>query len=127
MREVEVWFNRAVDELDSASILLAGGKHASTVLHCQQSAELALKALWIHKNRGDVPKTHSLVFLGHETDVLANFGELLRELTPAYIDSRYPDAGIEDPETVYGGDRARLLFVATKEFIEWIQLELQTK
>ncbi len=122
--EIRRWMEHAENDLDVARVVIAADKRGATAYHCQQAVEKALKALFMVTRNTDAPRTHSLVFLGQETGALQLFGDLLRELTPAYTDTRYPDASVESPEEIYGGNRAQRLFDQTTEFFKWIRSEL---
>jgi len=123
--EIQRWLSQAEDDLKDAQATAEANRHAATAFHCQQAVEKALKALFMQQRETDAPRSHSLIFLGHETGTLERFGDFLRELTPAYMDTRYPDAAIESPEIIYGGDRARRLLDQTEVFFQWIRLKLK--
>ena len=125
--EIQRWIEQAENDLLDARATLKAERYAATAFHCQQAVEKALKALYMLQREEDAPRSHSLVFLGSETGALSRFGDFLRELTPAYIDTRYPDAAIESPEVIYGGDRARRLWEQTEVFFQWIRSELEKK
>jgi HEPN domain-containing protein len=126
-QEIQRWIAQSEEDLINARAMLAAERNAATVFHCQQAVEKVLKAFYMLIRQTDAPRSHSLVFLGHETGTLDTFGDLLRELTPAYTDTRYPDASIESPELIYGGDRAKKLMNQTEKFFQWIRLELDKK
>jgi HEPN domain-containing protein len=125
--EIRRWMQQAESDLEVAGVLIAADRHGATAYHCQQAVEKALKALFMVVRNADAPRTHSLVFLGHETGALERFGDLLRELTPAYTDTRYPDASVETPDEIYGGNRAHRLYDQTTEFFTWIRSELEKR
>ncbi|RPH94453.1 HEPN domain-containing protein [candidate division KSB1 bacterium] len=122
--EIQRWIEQAEYELSVAQIMLETKKHSACVFHCQQAIEMALKAVFMLQHGTEPPRTHSLVSLGEQTNTQQKFDTLFRELTPAYTDARYPDATIESPEVVYGGDRSSRLYNLTVEFFAWIRLEL---
>jgi HEPN domain-containing protein len=125
--EVRRWISDAEESLKDAQAMIKADRNAATVFHCQQAIEKALKALYMLQHDKDAPRTHSLVFLGNETGTLDRFGDILRELTPAYTDTRYADATVESPELIYGGGRAHRLLDQTESFFKWIRSELATK
>lgn len=125
--EIQRWIEQAESSLEDARVTLRSDRKAATAFHCQQAVEKALKALYMVLHEAEAPRSHSLVFLGQETGAFPSFGDFLRELTPAYMDTRYPDASIESPELIYGGDRAQRLFDHTEAFFLWIRSALAAK
>lgn len=58
------WLATAKEELDAAEHLFTGGFFAKTCFHCQQSAEMAIKSIWILEELD--PWGHSIVKLLNE-------------------------------------------------------------
>ncbi|MEK6948795.1 MAG: HEPN domain-containing protein, partial [Nanoarchaeota archaeon] len=61
---------------------------------CQQSVEKAFKAILLIKT-GKIRKIHDLVELGRDIGVPESVMSNVKELTLAYIYSRYPDIKFE--------------------------------
>ena len=93
--EIKNWVDQSFDDLDTAKANLKIKKYYASVFFCQQAVEKALKALIIYntKSASDAKVfSHSLIFLGKGSRVPAKFHTFLRELTPHYALTRYPDA-----------------------------------
>lgn len=88
--EVSKWWKKALGDLDTARILFDNGKHEDAAFFCQQAAEKGLKALLL-KEEGEIEKIHDLVRLGKKARMPENLLDYAKELTLAYIYSRYPD------------------------------------
>ncbi len=105
--EAKVWLDKAERDLAAASWNFKGKFFEESAFLCQQSVEKALKAMLLRKGN-KIEKTHDLVFLAKKLNLPENFKENLKELTLAYIYSRYPDAKQEQ----------NLEAVASK-FLDW--------
>jgi HEPN domain-containing protein len=57
--------------------------------------------LFLHQNKGAVPQSHSLIYLATNTGLPEKFYSFLRELTPQFVDTRYPDASVDLPSRIY--------------------------
>jgi HEPN domain-containing protein len=121
--ESKRWLLTAIDDLDTAKILLENNRYPASCFHSQQTGEKALKAV-IYRFNGD-PWGHSLVRLLEEVRSIdkhtARFSTLKKEamaLDRFYIPTRYPDGlpGIT-PSEAYNQDDAKLAFAFAKKFI----------
>ncbi|KYK28553.1 MAG: hypothetical protein AYK19_20860 [Theionarchaea archaeon DG-70-1] len=72
---------------------------------CQQAVEKSLTALILHTKREFYP-SHSLIYLGKSVGIPHTFHSFLRELTPQYTISRYPNAAGEVPFELYDEEMA---------------------
>ena len=88
--EVKRWWAKARDDLDKARILFENKKYDGSAFFCQQSVEKGLKALAL-KEKSKIKKIHDLVELGKDINLPQNLIDYCKELTLAYIYSRYPD------------------------------------
>lgn len=89
-KAVTRWFEQAKDDLGAAQYNFEGKKYKLAAFMCQQSAEKALKAVLLSKT-GKIRKIHDLVELGKNVDLPSELLNSCKELTLAYIYSRYPD------------------------------------
>ncbi len=120
------WFAQAVDDIESASVLLAGGRFGTCCFLCQQAAEKALKALALLRC-GDAPRTHTIADLVRELATCdASFAETFREATaldPFYVSTRYPDAiGGAIPAASFHTAEAELALSRARSVIEEIRI-----
>jgi HEPN domain-containing protein len=61
------------------------------VYHCQQAVEKALKAIWVYRREDEPPRTHNLVALATELQLLrAEWQDFLRDLSEQGEAARYP-------------------------------------
>ena len=88
-----LWLSQAKEDLNAAKFNYKGKQYKVTAFLCQQSAEKALKAILIEKDQR-LRKTHDLVALGRDIGISESILEELKELTLAYIYSRYPDVPV---------------------------------
>ena len=123
-KEVEEWIKTADQDFDNAKYVFDGTRFSLAAFLCQQSVEKALKALFVHKKKADVPRSHSLIFLAKQTGVPRQFHPFLRELTPAFIDTRYPDADTEAQDSIYDEDDTKRILDKSREVLKWIRKEL---
>ena len=90
MEEVEGWWKLAKDDFKGAKINFDNKQYSICIFLCQQSVEKGLKALQI-KKFGEVRKIHDLVELGISVDAPVDLMDKFKELTSAYVYTRYPD------------------------------------
>ena len=77
------WFEKAIQDLRGAEILMEhDGGNDLVAFHCQQAMEKALKG-WLLKNTGELLEGHSLVFLCRKAILRAPLKEVLRDC--AYV------------------------------------------
>lgn len=123
--EISRWFEQSKEELSTAQVCFDGGKWFATAFWCQQSAEKALKALYMLKKKESAGTTHSLTFLGRELGIPHDYWPLLRELTKEYYMSRYPDASQDTPYLTYTKADAEHYLNICAKLIKWAESQLQ--
>jgi HEPN domain-containing protein len=98
--EIEQWLIKSQRDLAAARVLFQHKLFDTTVYHCQQSAEKALKAYLVYKQQS-LQKTHNLVVLLENCIKFEPSFEILHEsaesLTPYATEFRYP-GDIVEPE-----------------------------
>ena len=117
--EVKRWWRMAKDDLDKALILFKNKKYDGTTFYCQQSVEKGLKALYL-KERSKIKKIHDLVELGKDVNLPQNLLDYCKELTLAYIYSRYPDIKLEKNIRSISANFLKY----AKEILKWIKERL---
>ncbi|HLD41761.1 MAG TPA: HEPN domain-containing protein [archaeon] len=117
--EAEKWLKIAKDDLEKAEILFRNSKFDGAAFYCEQSAEKALKAVQIEA-KGKLRKIHDLVELGKDVSAPETIINKLKELTQAYIYSRYPDA----PESSQLKEIVTGFFKDVKEVLLWSEKKL---
>lgn len=123
------WLETAKEELEAAEHLFTGNFFAKTCFHCQQSAEMAVKSIWIIEEQD--PWGHSILKLLTElSHRKVDFPEEILEsasiLDKFYISTRYPD-GLPDltpgqsyrkSEAITGLTAAKKILNFAKEYID---------
>ena len=120
-KEIHNWIDQSNDDFDGARYNFDGGKYYIAAFLCQQAVEKALKALFLLEKKGEVPQSHSLIYLATNTSVPAAFHSFLRELTPKYVDTRYPDASVDLPSRIYDEENTRGILDKSGEVLAWIK------
>lgn len=116
--EYEEWMKKAEEDLNTAIFNLEGNKIDAGLFYLQQSAEKALKAVYI-KAKKELIKTHDLVSLSRSLSAPENIIKFCTLLTPLYQQTRYPDALPQDI-----GDSIKELTSAAKEVLAWTKKQL---
>jgi len=114
--ESKSWLNKAEDDLRKAKDNFGIGNYDLTAFLCQQSSEKALKSYLIEK-KGIFPKIHDLVILGRKVEIPENLIDKIKELTLAYIYTRYPDIK-EEPNLK---NKSEDFLKNSKEVLEWVK------
>jgi len=126
-QEIIRWWEQAKEDLDTARYNFDGTKYYAAAFFCQQAVEKALKALYIVEKREQPGPTHSLIHLARECGVPQRFHRFLKELTPEYVVSRYPNATDEIPASLYEKDFIEDYLQRSVEVLEWIGRKLGLK
>jgi len=126
-KEIQNWLDQAEDDFDAAKFNFNGKKFYVAAFLCQQAVEKALKALFLYEKKGEVPQSHSLIYLATNTYIPKQFYSFLKELTPKFIDTRYPDASVELPSKIYDKENTEKIVNRSREVLEWIRNRLTKK
>lgn len=120
MEEYQEWIKKAEDDLKAAKYNYSGKLYDLTSFLCQQAVEKALKSLYIKKFK-KIKKVHDLVILGKEVGLPENFLFYCKELTAAYVYTRYPGM----PEMKAIKESSRKFIKQSEEIITWIKMQLR--
>jgi len=124
-KEIKIWWDQAKQDFDAALYNFDGRRYYIAAFLCQQAVEKALKALFLKKKKGIFPQSHSLIYLGKEVKAPKEFLGFLRELTPKFVDTRYPDAALGIPAEIYGEENVAEIIEQTKKILKWVKSELE--
>lgn len=114
--EFKRWFRQAEADLRTAEYNIKGQEVEAGVFFLQQSVEKALKAVYI-KRTNTLLRTHDLVLLARKVNVPKEILNSCKELSPAYLYTRYPDVPPENDLNVKANE-----FVSyTKEILKWVE------
>lgn len=90
--EVKRWWLQTLSDVDLTKNLYKNKQYNYSSFWCQQAAEKALKTLLLKKGY-ELIKTHDLVLLARRVSAPENIIKLCKDLTPVYVETRYPDLG----------------------------------
>ena len=122
--EVKIWWEQAETDLATAKSNLEQGIHYASVLFSQQSAEKALKALYIHLKKDIPPKTHNLVNLAKQMDAPEEIIDACADLSPEYVLTRYPDGDIGPPYQRYTARSAGRHLKLSRRVFQWVKKKM---
>jgi len=83
-----------------------------------------LKAVVIETQRQLPPRTHNLLDLAKKAGLPPRFHGFIRELSPQYLVSRYPDAAGAAPADLYDGRVSRIILRKSEEVRKWARRKL---
>ena len=118
--EVRNWLKQAQSDLDAAHDSGKSGHYEWACFQSQQSAEKALKALYIHRRRTAIV-THNMITLAQVLRAPATIVEAARELNADYVAARYPDAANGVPADLYSRTIAERHFRAARKVLQWAE------
>lgn len=92
-RDVQLWFEQASYDLDTARAMLQSGRYLYVLFTCQQAIEKLLKAHVIKTTKQFPPRTHDVAKLVDiaGVDVTDEQEVFLKRLSSYYIKTRYPE------------------------------------
>lgn len=117
--EARLWWNQSKRDKRTAIHAHESKDHYAAVFWMHQSVEKALKAVVIEKTRSLPPRTHNLLDLAAKAGLPPRYHSFLRELSPHFIVSRYPDAAGAEPATMYDGRASRAIIHKSEEVLRW--------
>lgn len=120
-KEIQKWLKQTKADLNTAEYLFKGKRYREAAFFCQQAAEKGLKTILL-KRTGKIRKIHDLVQLGKDVGLPEQLQHKVKELTFAYIYSRYPDVKQERRAALKGKVIEFLSIV--KEVLRWVESNL---
>ncbi|MFP3949630.1 MAG: HEPN domain-containing protein [Candidatus Micrarchaeia archaeon] len=124
-KEAENWLKQAESDFKNAKFLVSKKAYDLVAFLSHQVAEKSLKAYIIEKKRELPFKGHNLKEYGEDAECPMEISIFLRDLTPHYIVSRYPDASGGVPAELYTEENARLLLEKAGKVLEWAKKSLK--
>lgn len=125
-KEVGQWWKQAKKDLETAGHCKNSKDYYASAFFCHQSVEKGFKALYIEKKRASPGATHSLIYLATEVNAPPEFFSFLRQLTPIFVTTRYPDAAYGVPYELYDEAIANELLKKSSEVMQWIGSQIET-
>jgi HEPN domain-containing protein len=121
-KQIVYWKTTALDNLETAAILLEKNKMIETLFFCHLCIEKLLKAHFVKSNLMLAPKSHDLLSLASKTkltlDVLTE--EFLGRLNEYNLEGRYPENYIKPPAR----EKVNDLYSKTKDLANWLMNQL---
>ena len=114
--ETKKWIDKSKEDLETAKYNLKGEKTEAGIFFLQQASEKALKALYMKKNN-ILLRTHDLVLLARKVNAPNKILDFCKELSPAYLYTRYPDIPSEENLNI----KANEFVNYTKEILKWVE------
>ena len=120
---VAFWTNKAVDELETATIMFNAAKYLYTGFMCHQCIEKALKAYYVFVHDKRQPFQHNLEKLANMVGLFDNLDpqkkQTINKLQPLYIEARYEDEKNAVAQRLTK-DYCRALLTETEVLLKWI-------
>ena len=117
--EYKEWMKKAERDLEAAKSNIKNGFLEEGAFFLQQSAEKALKALFIKKYR-EYLKIHDLVVLARKLKAPEKIAKNCARLTTLYQETRYPDSGKRSDLE----EEIDNLLASTEEVLRWTKKNL---
>ena len=117
-KQIEYWSNGALDNIETAEILIDKGKRLERLFFCHLALEKALKAHVTKATQTVPPKTHNLKRLADLTEISFKDPdyELFGQMMDFQLEGRYPEVASKPPDK-----RTCLGYLKkTKEYVEWL-------
>jgi HEPN domain-containing protein len=89
------WMKKAEEDFEAAEAMKNSEFYSQAAFLYQQSAEKALKAVLIDKEKG-LKQTHDCFILAKDAEAGKEIKDAANSLSPYYFRTRYPDAGLLD-------------------------------
>lgn len=124
-KEIRDWLNQAQEDYITAEACFEKKRYYATVIFSQQSAEKALKAVFVFLKEKIPPKIHDLTELSRLTDAPQNIFSQSEKLTVTYFSSRYPGAAPEIPAKFYTKEKAKHHLKEAEVILKWAQKKIQ--
>lgn len=117
--EVKRWIKQSKADVKSARNCFKSKDYYLCAFMCQQAAEKSLKALLLLKGF-ELIKTHDLVLLAKKLNAPDAIVQICKELTPIYVETRYPDIN-EKGGRIYTKKETSEDLKIMGEIIKWVK------
>lgn len=99
MSDKNYWIEIAKYDLETAEAMLKSKRYLYVGFMCHQSIEKILKAIYAYKSKEIPPRIHNLARLlkltGLDDGISDDYLNIIHELNPLNIATRYPDQELE--------------------------------
>ncbi len=116
--EVQEWIEKAERDLKVAKDNVALGNYETVCFHSQQSAEKAMKSLYIKKFDA-LLKIHDIALLAKKLNAPEEIVSLSHRLSTYYVSTRYPG-----PDEPISKEDANSAIKMAQEVLAWVKKNL---
>jgi HEPN domain-containing protein len=124
------WLSLADYDLETARVMLAGGRLLYVGFMCHQVVEKALKAIYTAERQTTPPRLHALVTLAERAGLYEAMGDarqqVLEMLDPLNIQCRYPEQR-DELLAALTPSRCQAMLDDAEELLEWIRQRPSSK
>ena len=117
-KEAMAFWAQARADLAAAITLLDAGIYYASVFFSQQTAEKALKAAIVDRQRRS-PEGHNLVQMANSLNAPVEIMNTAADLNPEFLATRNPDNVDGVPAQLYDKSSARLHLRCAQDILEW--------
>lgn len=125
--KIKYWVELSDYDLETAKVMLDGGRYLYVGFMCHQSIEKILKAVFVHSKNETPPYTHNLSKLAELSGIINDFSEdqknLLFFIQPLNIEARYPSYKAEVSKSL-NKENSLQLYSKIKELQLWVKQKL---
>ena len=121
-RQIEYWKNLALLDIETAEILIEKKRLLHGLFFCHLSIEKALKAHYVSCKHKLAPKTHNLIYLADNIDLVLDDSQMqfLGILLKYQLEGRYLENELDSPGKEIADDYLK----QSKELLKWLMLKL---
>ncbi len=123
--EIKNLWKQANADLKTADNSLKSGDYYASVFWCQQAIEKSLKGYIILTKRETPLHIHSLIKLGRIAKIPKKYEKILKDISPEYYLTRYPDVSEDVPYELYDKDDAQKKLNDSKEILKWVNIPMK--
>lgn len=121
-KQIEYWQKGAMDDLETARILIENKRYVHGLFFCHLSIEKIIKAHVVKETNEIPPKSHDLFFLSKKANIdLAEDNQMIIQILMKYqLEGRYPEYLPEAPQQkiVVG------YLNQTEDLLKWLKKKL---
>lgn len=121
--EINDWVIQSEADLRKAKVLLDAKEFDGVAFNSHQAVEKILKALYMKRNkRGKAG--HSIIYIAKELQVPADIFSDIKEISPEYLISRYPDIVGVAPVDYYDKKMVLKYIKIAEGVLEWAKKQI---
>ena len=121
-KQIEYWQNSAMDDLETASILIENRRYIHGLFFCHLCIEKIVKAFVVKETKEIPPKSHDLFYLSKLANIELPEDKLLiiQILMKYQLEGRYPEYLPEAPQQKLVVDYLN----ETEDLLKWFKVRL---